>query len=231
MSHVRHTGRPLPADPSASPSVAVLVTDRSRLPEALEQNWTAALPSAVRDDLAAIVDPQVRRRRLVTQRLLGAAFDAIGLNPSLLDSLSRSAGGRPRVDGRVSLSISHAEGVTACAVARDVELGLDLERLGDVTADRFPHYLDADERAWAGENPRRFYRLWTAKEAVVKAAGDRGLRAVPDVRVQPVRREARFESRRWRLHALPLHPRLTATLACEPKLGTVPVRWLPLSAL
>jgi 4'-phosphopantetheinyl transferase len=66
-----------------------------------------------------------------------------------------------------------------CAVSSEGPVGADIERIGNVAAADVALYLGTAERDWAGDDPRRLLELWTRKEAIVKAAGERGLRQMP----------------------------------------------------
>jgi 4'-phosphopantetheinyl transferase len=75
-------------------------------------------------------------------------------------------------------NISHTRGLAACAVTRDDELGLDVEA-SDRPADleMASRYFAADEvrailDAKPAERRRLFCRLWTLKEAFIKATGE-----------------------------------------------------------
>jgi 4'-phosphopantetheinyl transferase len=95
-----------------------------------------------------------------------------------------SAHGKPEIalpaaDGSpLHFNLSHTEGLAVCAVGRNVEIGIDAEKIrSDIDvmelANRFfsqrdvalLHEVTGDERCC------RFYRLWTFKEAVAKATG------------------------------------------------------------
>ncbi|MBS0538080.1 MAG: 4'-phosphopantetheinyl transferase superfamily protein [Proteobacteria bacterium] len=90
---------------------------------------------------------------------------------------SAQLGGAPAA---VSFNLSHAEGVVGVAVLAQAgaDVGFDIEPLDRVVdlavADR---YFRAEETAWlaglpAGERRRGFMRLWTLKEAFIKATGE-----------------------------------------------------------
>jgi 4'-phosphopantetheinyl transferase len=82
----------------------------------------------------------------------------------------------------LSLSLSHTHGLVACAVARGVDVGIDVELVDRVVdahevARRFfapKEIAMLDGCADAEERSRKFVELWTLKEAYVKAIG-RGL--------------------------------------------------------
>ena len=88
-------------------------------------------------------------------------------------------GGKPVVAGGHGphFSLSHSHGLVACALSHDVPLGIDIEPIGR----RAPlgvaqTFFSIDERAWLfdlppAERPLGFFRLWTLKEALIKATG------------------------------------------------------------
>ena len=83
--------------------------------------------------------------------------------------------GRPELIGAggVDCNLSHTGPLAAIAVARGRRVGVDVETVrrdtpvGALAARFFP----ADQASYVGEDPGRFYRLWTRKEACVKAIG------------------------------------------------------------
>ncbi|MCO6419617.1 4'-phosphopantetheinyl transferase superfamily protein, partial [Siccirubricoccus sp. KC 17139] len=108
--------------------------------------------------------------RLALRRRLGARHAR----------LLRDANGRPVLgDAATALSLSHAEGLVACAVAQGAAVGLDVESLAACAAHRpeqLAAVLPAAERAMIAAAPpeRRvalLARLWTLREAVGKALG------------------------------------------------------------
>jgi 4'-phosphopantetheinyl transferase len=80
--------------------------------------------------------------------------------------------------GGVSFSLSHTRGMVACAVTRDADIGIDVERINrDVNAGGIAVRFFAPVEAAALGNlapevrTGRFFDLWTLKEALVKALG------------------------------------------------------------
>ena len=88
-------------------------------------------------------------------------------------------GGKPYVAGGWGphFNISHCDGLVACAVSAEAPLGVDVEPVGRrPPLDLAEHYFAPDECVWLlelpeDERPRGFLRLWTMKEAFIKATG------------------------------------------------------------
>lgn len=112
------------------------------------------------------------RRTLATYR---------GCDPESL-VLEIGAHGKPALaGGEFAFNLSHSGSRAALALARGVEVGVDIEaptrpRPHVALARRYFCAAEAEAIAAAGDDEReaRFLRLWTAKEAVLKALG-RGL--------------------------------------------------------
>jgi 4'-phosphopantetheinyl transferase len=116
-----------------------------------------------------------------------------GLAPEGL-AFTAHSGGKPRLRDhpRLCFSLSHTRGLVAAVVALDREVGIDVEAVddGEMTADLLALALSAAERQDLEGLPptdRReaFFRAWTRKEALLKAAGEGLSRAPAEVEVAP----------------------------------------------
>lgn len=81
--------------------------------------------------------------------------------------------GAPIVDSSgVYVSVSHCADMALLAVSADEVVGADIElpraQLGRIA----PKFMTGDEISDGDQSPGRLLRLWTAKEAVFKAAGE-----------------------------------------------------------
>ena len=115
--------------------------------------------------------------RIALRRILG---DRLGLPPARV-ALATADGGKPFIDGapRCRFNVTHAGSLAAIAVHDSIEVGIDVEHrssLGDPEALSAyicsPAELDG-WRAAGGPTPSvdLLARLWTGKEALLKAVG------------------------------------------------------------
>ena len=156
-------------------------TDGSLLRGPMEVRvWLADLDATAPPTAGALLSPEERTRAKGFADPIGrtryAASRAI-----LRVLLSRYAGEKPEElvvmypktgkpylsSSRVKFNISHSQGLGLFAFARDVEVGVDIEREG-----RLPEASALGER-FLPEGTRRggFYRAWTMEEAALKCRG------------------------------------------------------------
>jgi 4'-phosphopantetheinyl transferase len=113
-----------------------------------------------------------------------ALGQALSVPPGAL-AFTEGPNGKPSVrrDGRpapVSFNLSHTNGMVGVAVLAqpDVPVGFDLERFDRrIELDIADRYFRPEEVNWltslpVEERPHGFLRLWTLKEALIKATGE-----------------------------------------------------------
>jgi 4'-phosphopantetheinyl transferase len=88
--------------------------------------------------------------------------------------------GRPEIgpdQPALRFNLSHTEGLVVCAVARDLDVGVDAEHIGrpaplEVVDHCFaPTEIAALRALPDAEQPRRFFEYWTRRESYIKARG------------------------------------------------------------
>ena len=84
----------------------------------------------------------------------------------------------PATSAMLRFSVSHTEGLVAVAIARDRDIGIDVEHLGrpisniSIVAQTFAGVeFEALNRIPSGDRKARFLEYWTLKESYVKARG------------------------------------------------------------
>ncbi|MGL4511918.1 MAG: 4'-phosphopantetheinyl transferase family protein [Lacipirellulaceae bacterium] len=162
------------------PAVPFVVTLCGWSLDAPDEQRLAWLRSLLTDDerrrADRLVTPERARRWLAARGTLRELLgEAVGAPPAEL-RFDVGPGGKPRlVGGGPEFNLAHSDGWGVLAVAAEA-VGIDLERPREVAT------RDALARRWfapselarflATDDPQReFFRLWTAKEAVVKLAG------------------------------------------------------------
>ena len=129
-------------------------------------------------------------RRAFLRRVLAGY---LGVAPELVLYLI-SARGRPELDSSsgIAFSASHSDGLAVVAVARDRHVGVDLERVRPMPdaldlADRVCSPAESTELRFVAPADRgeRFLRLWTRKEAYVKALGAGLSMSLAEIEVGP----------------------------------------------
>ncbi|HLF96157.1 MAG TPA: 4'-phosphopantetheinyl transferase superfamily protein [Methylococcaceae bacterium] len=128
---------------------------------------------------ARIVDPSRRAAWVTawagTRRILGACLDC---RPEEIRFV-RDAGGKPHLPGApLHFNLSHSGDWCLLAVSRRWPVGADVERRreGLDLAGLAHRCFSSAERSWwqslpENARPSAFFRLWTCKEAFVKAVG------------------------------------------------------------
>jgi len=120
--------------------------------------------------------------------------------------------GKPEVPG-LSFSISHSSALIGLAFSTECMPGFDVESIRPIPLEDFKEHFS--KREWSSlknENDfEAFYRLWTSKEAVVKADG-RGL-SIPLQSITLEGDRAMLEEKRWCLFDVAVPRGYRATLA------------------
>lgn len=149
-----------------------------------------ALSNAI-DALSA--DERARRDRFVFARdrrdfavahaLLRIRLSSHAPRPRGAWQFTTGAHGKPELDvhtaAQLSFNLSHTDGLVACAIAREGDIGIDVETIDRVAddSDVARRYFSASEaaaieRCAPDARRMRFIELWTLKEAYIKAVGE-----------------------------------------------------------
>jgi len=121
-----------------------------------------------------------RRIHLATRVLVRTVLSRYESVPPAAWRFAAGEQGRPEIDSPESslrFNLSNARGLVVCAVARAIDLGVDVEPLDRVVplevAERFfsPAEFEALRALPEEARPQRFLDLWTLKESYIKARG------------------------------------------------------------
>lgn len=162
---------------------------------ATEADWAVLSPEE-RTRAAAFVHERHRIHYVAAhggmRRRLGVV---VGCAPGAL-AFETGPNGKPHFAGAGALpfNLSHTQTRAALACGQNVEVGVDIERVGSFDDALARRVLTEQERAVLSALPlamqaRQFFRFWTAKEAVLKALGV-GLEIEPATMNLPILGEA-----------------------------------------
>ena len=131
--------------------------------------------SEERRQRAAAMRSEADRLRTVAGENLAREMLAARLGCAMQDvPLQYDEDGKPTVPGTgLYVSISHSGAYVVCAVD-EMPVGVDVETVRDVDEKFMRRVCSQEELAYAlrgGDMERRFWELWTAKEAVFKLTG------------------------------------------------------------
>jgi 4'-phosphopantetheinyl transferase len=156
---------------------------------------------------------KVRFLSKFAREALGRSAARLGV---ALPRLEKAENGAPLPVGDVHWSVSHKSRCVA-AVAAFQPVGIDIEQIRPVKAGLAERI--AAPREWhlfSGDRQASFFRCWTAKEAVLKAAGV-GISGLDDCRIVSVQSADRlfavFQETSWTVAFHHFHQHLTAVAA------------------
>jgi 4'-phosphopantetheinyl transferase len=148
------------------------------------RRWTTILDEEERARAARFVHERDRHQFIAAHALLRLLLQQVDGRTAGTWRFTTGSNGKPALHAdhgldRLSFNISHTHGAVACGMTLDHAIGVDIEdlqRLGRL-AEVADAYFAADElailRNTAPADQRAvFFRLWTLKEAYIKARGD-----------------------------------------------------------
>lgn len=116
-----------------------------------------------------------RTNRAAARLLLTAGLEMLGLGGHRAASLKKDSSGRPFIpECEIDLSITHTDGLAAAALSCVCRVGIDAERIRPLKAEDYIEAFSKNEAEQIGaakEPSWEILRLWTRKEALLKAHG------------------------------------------------------------
>ncbi len=177
--------------------------------------------------------PHLRTRFIAAhafvRQVIGQSLDL----PSASVEYGYSSQGKPHLlnDRGIRFNLSHSADLAALAVARDRELGIDIEHIHELSdmLGLAQRYFAPAEISWLlgtapEQQPAAFFSCWTAKEAYVKARGDGLSFPLDRFHVLPLDESKRLrlavdgepaESNRWHMTRLAVSETVLGALAVE----------------
>jgi 4'-phosphopantetheinyl transferase len=132
--------------------------------------WLQALPTPKRRAIERV--PQTAAQAtLAGIDLLAHCANALGHPEFDAGALVYPERGKPRWPGGLEFNISHTREYAVCVATRGLKVGVDIEDIEGVRPEILRRVASAEERERYGATTLGAARLWTRKEAALKAAG------------------------------------------------------------
>ena len=194
-------------------------------------SFIGELPATKRDRILHIRPPQGRVNSALGWRLLRYALHDCGYTDFNLSQLCFDANRKPRWPQRnCDFNLSHADTLVACAVTATGRVGIDCERVRPVQAAALlQRILSPAERAPADTDAQIFFRLWTQKEAVIKAEGNGGVWHMSRVQLDDA--TAYYQDTRWHLYPVVLADGYVAHVASDTSEQCITIRAVAIEQL
>ena len=182
----------------------------------LSQRWSD-LSTAERERADQLSRPEVRRRFIAARSGLRRVLASYLSVPPRSLEFFKGPQGKPALPGGPQFNLSHSDDLALCAVAHGRQVGIDLERLRRIPErdDIARQWFREEEReAYHAESASRdsaFLRLWTRREAYLKAIGT-GLAGLET--------SSAIDPERWEVHELRPFDGYVGALVVERILGS-----------
>lgn len=162
------------------------------------------LPSVKRDRILSIRPAAGRVNSALGWRLLRFALHDHGHTDFALSQLSFDGNGKPRWPHHAGdFNLSHTHALIACAVTDTGRVGIDCEHIRAIpTVQLLRRIASPREDVPANADALTFFRLWTQKEAVIKAEGNGGVWDMTRVCLDGD--DAYYRDTRWYVYPLKL---------------------------
>ncbi|WP_114749633.1 4'-phosphopantetheinyl transferase family protein [Pleomorphovibrio marinus] len=172
------------------------------------------MPDEIRRKTLRFVQEKDRYAYLLGKVLLQEQLMEEGFSPAQISGLASGEFGKPYLPIDLKFNISHSRDWVLCAAAMGVELGIDIEyKAHGNDLDLTPYLTDAEKEVIleSGNNLEEKIRIWTQKEAVLKASGA-GI-GMDLTKVDTTCGEIRYASKPWFLKEIKVDPEYSSFLA------------------
>lgn len=95
------------------------------------------------------------------------------------------------MDGYGYVSLTHTKGIAAAIFHKDMPVGIDLDYVREKVVRLGPKFLDPKEIAFLNNDPLLYTIAWSAKEAIFKCQGRKGISLKSNILLEPFSLEDR----------------------------------------
>ncbi|AHM58282.1 4'-phosphopantetheinyl transferase [Flammeovirgaceae bacterium 311] len=189
------------------------------------QKYLDQLPAEFQNQILKYRNWEDAQRSLYGKLLLKSGLEYLQLNGYKLSDIKYSAHQRPYFDHTFDFNIAHSGEFVLCAISKTHKVGVDIEEVRATELNDFHDYFNGQE--WekiinSNQHFHEFYKLWTQKEAIIKASGE-GL-SIPLKEVLIKDNEAVVNNEKWHLIPLSLNQDYVSYLATDSDSSEVTVQ-------
>jgi len=183
------------------------------------QHYLALLPPSLHPSITRFRQWQDQHRALWGKLLLRHALQVHGHDPATLQTLEYTAHHRPYLPGLADFNLSHSGTIVVCAWFAQGRVGVDVEwQDRKLSLPHFKSIFSPAQWAYLHADPEqtraRFFHLWTAKEALIKADG-RGLGIGSLAELAVENQAVTLDAQTWYLYPVTLAPQYSAHIAAD----------------
>jgi 4'-phosphopantetheinyl transferase len=223
--------------------VHLWVAPEWQLDESVEARYREFMSAEEREAERRFLVEGARRLHVLARGLQRSVLASClpGADPAAL-TFHKNPKGRPALappfdSSGIEFNLAHTEGMVVMAVCAGTKPGVDIEGISkQVPLAAARRYFSAAEVAAldalpAEEQPGRFLRLWTLKEAYLKAIGTGIAGGLGSMTFNLEAGGCRFEraadadAARWQFHQYTLAPDYVVALACPPAPRALRIEW------
>ena len=107
---------------------------------------------------------------------------------------------KPLADNKY-FNISHSNGLVIFAYLDNIEIGIDIEKIREAKEDLIKYISSELEYKYIDSN-RKFYEIWTSKEALVKCSGEGLISSVKDIPGLPLVGTKEYQNKVYRANMI-----------------------------
>ncbi|MFC4870244.1 4'-phosphopantetheinyl transferase family protein [Negadavirga shengliensis] len=190
-------------------------TQDSRFEKAVEM-----LPFSIKSEVMRYRKKDDRFTRVFGKLLLKEQLAAFNFESHQITDVQKSTFGKPFLPIELEFNVSHSGEWVVCAASTICVLGIDIEKINPEAPMEIREFFTPEEmsRINNGDDPASaLIRIWTRKEAVLKAEGS-GISTGLE-KVDTTTDSIAFAGRHWFLQDIFLDPAYHCALASERKTG------------
>lgn len=185
----------------------------------LEQNlfsdYLSVLSPELKEKNSRYIRWQNRHSHLFGKLLLIEALKRYGIENDIWNYVEYNSYDRPYLTlNEYDFNITHSGNYVACAIGKNIRLGIDIEENRDVNLKHFDTVMTPSQwnKIYNANYPlKEFFKYWTIKESVIKADG-RGF-AIPLDKLEVKNNTVQYDDKSWLVQELKIGTNYSAALA------------------